>query len=471
MRLKDSMASRLNQLLPGEVHIVGGGVEGLSTLRFLQAAGRTDLTLRDRNARLETFDGIANVCGNGYLDGIPANATVFRSAGVRFDLPQLQTHRDGNGQVLSQLKLFCALHRALYPKGRIIGVTATMGKGTICTFISEMLKAAAVPHALLGNIGKPMLDIFLEDEVPEVVVLELSSFQLSDFVPGDGLTAKELAPDVAVFGHITIEHLDWHPDQIEYWESKANLANFQSESHVAVHLSRDPGSVFGGMAGDAMRFTLGQEGSLRVEYDALVDDHGRVLLELSQLKVPGSFQMENAGLAWLAASAIGVAEEQCFQGACNFAGLRHRLMWAGEADGVRFYNDSYATRPEATLAALDALSAQPIALILGGSDKGVDFDELALGILACRSICHVALIGATASRLRESLTRAGHPPFELQEHPGLPEAFEASVRSLHGKQGAVLLSPACASFGLFANYKERGEAFLRLASARTGLTF
>jgi UDP-N-acetylmuramoylalanine--D-glutamate ligase len=471
MRLTDSMVSRLDTLLPGEVHVVGGGVEGLSTLRFLRSVGRSDLTLRDRNARLDAMEGVSHICGEGYLEGIPSHATVFRSAGVRFDLPQLQRHRDANGRVLSQLKLFCALHRALHPKGRIIGVTATMGKGTICTFISEMLKAAAIPHALLGNIGTPMLDIFLEEDVPEVIVLELSSFQLSDLVPGDGLDAKELAPDVSVFGNITIEHLDWHPDQIEYWESKANLGNFQDENQVAVHLSRDPGSVFGGMAGDAMRFTLGQDGSLRVEDDALVDDQGRVLLELSQLKVPGAFQLENAGLAWLAASAIGVAEPECFKGACNFEGLRHRLMWAGKSDGIRFYNDSYATRPEATLAALDALSGHPIALILGGSDKGVDFDALALGVLACRSVSHVALIGATASRLRESLKRAGHPPFELQEFQGLPDAFEASVKALQGKGGAVLLSPACASFGLFSNYKERGEAFLRLAAERTGKAF
>ena len=129
----------------------------------------------------------------------------------------------------------------------------------------------------------------------------------------------------------------------------------------------------------------------------------------------------------------------------------------------------YATRPEATLAAVAAFPEMPVALILGGSDKGVDFTELARGLRACQGLVHVSLIGATAGRLREALEKAGAPPFALVDFPGLEPALEACEAALPSSGGAVLLSPACASFGLFANYKERGEAFLRLASARTGL--
>jgi UDP-N-acetylmuramoylalanine--D-glutamate ligase len=146
-------------------------------------------------------------------------------------------------------------------------------------------------------------------------------------------------------------------------------------------------------------------------------------------------------------------------------------MWAGEAEGIRYYNDSYATRPEATLAAVDALASAPLALVLGGSDKNIDFTELAAGLLACPSLVHISLIGATAGRLREALTAAGVPPFALLEYPGLDPAFEACEQAVRGTGGAVLLSPACASFGLFANYKERGEAFLKLAAARTGISY
>ncbi|MEK7393193.1 MAG: cyanophycin synthetase [Fibrobacterota bacterium] len=185
------------------------------------------------------------------------------------------------------------------------------------------------------------------------------------------------------------------------------------------------------------------------------------------MKVPGAFQLVNASLAWVAARILGASDEFCRAGATNFAGLTHRLQFAGVKDGVRFYNDSYATRPEATLAAVEALSDRPLALILGGSDKGVDFAELAAGLRATPNLKFVALIGATANRLRDSLEIGGAPDFALVDFPHLPEAF-AACHKVVAKGGTVALSPACASFGLFKNYKERGEAFLALAKSVVG---
>lgn len=470
MSVTDRLKNRVRELFPYSAQIVGAGIEGMSSLRFLREIG-IDVVLRDRNPQVTAPADVKIVSGDGYLEEIPQNATLMRSAGIRFDLPALEAHRAAGGHTLSQARLFCALHRTLHPKGHIVGVTATMGKGTICTILSEMLTAANVPHAVLGNIGKPMLDVLLEDDVPSTVILELSSFQLSDFAPGDGLSESDISPDVAVFGHVTIEHLDWHTGQVEYWESKANLAAHQLDRQLAVHLAEDPGSVFCGMAGSASRWTLGSSGELSIAGDSLVDRAGNTLLKSAQLRVPGRFQLENVGLAWLAARGLDIANLPCQQGACAFKGLRHRLMWAGEANNVSYYDDSYATRPEATLAAIETFSETPLSLILGGSDKGIDFDALVQGVLSHASIRHVALIGATAPRLREAFSRAGHPPFELQEYPGLPEAFTACEHTLQSSGGALLLSPACASFGLFANYKERGEAFLRLAAERTGETF
>ncbi|MEN9353777.1 MAG: hypothetical protein RL318_1102 [Fibrobacterota bacterium] len=470
MTFSDKFQAKVRELFPHSAHVVGAGVEGLSTVAFLKAAGVETIVLRDRNASLKAPEGVSVIAGDGYLDGIPVQATVMRSAGIRPDLPAFLAHRATGGKVLSQLRLFLALYRVLHPNGRVVGVTATMGKGTICTILSGMLSEAGMPHALLGNIGKAMLDVFLEADVPETVILELSSFQLSDLGPGDGLAVADCAVDVGLFGRVTLEHLDWHKDQIEYWNAKANLANWLTDDQWAVYLANEPGSVFGGMAGDALGRTLGEGGELEVRDNALCEGDIR-LLELSDLKVPGVFQLENTGLAWLAARCLELSEDAILRGAKAFAGLRHRLMWAGEAEGIRYYNDSYATRPEATLAAVDALASAPLALVLGGSDKNIDFTELAAGLLACPSLVHISLIGATAGRLREALTAAGVPPFALLEYPGLDPAFEACEQAVRGTGGAVLLSPACASFGLFANYKERGEAFLKLAAARTGISY
>ncbi len=469
MNLDRQFENRLHALFPHSAQVIGGGIEGCSTARFLQRYGiRT--VLRDRNPEFTAPEDLeAEICcGEGYLRDIPANATIMRSAGVRFDLPAFQTHRAAGGTVLSQVRLFCTLYHLLHPEGKIVGVTATMGKGTTCTFLSEMLKAAGISHTLLGNFGTPMLDSLQGGKLPDAVILELSSFQLSDFCPGDGVSAADIAPDIAIFGHVTIEHLDWHRDQVEYWNSKANLAAHQAPEQLAVHLTDDPGSLFCGMAGHAGRHTLGPDGDLSIDGSRLRDASGNVLLEVSELKVPGTFQLENAGLAWLAARQLGVSDALCRIGAASFSGLRHRLMYAGSADGIRYYDDSYATRPDAAIAAIRTFDHTPLAIILGGSDKKIDFTEFTSAIRKHPTVRYIALIGATAPILAKSFAAGGTAPFPVESFPDLPRAFAACETALGKTGGALLMSPACASFGLFRNYKERGEAFLRLAAERTG---
>lgn len=346
--------------------------------------------------------------------------------------------------------------------GRVAGVTGTFGKGTVTTILSRMLDASGVLHAVGGNIGVAMLDLLRRDDLPGTAVLELSSFQLSDLGPLPGLPPEAFSPRVGVVGRVTIEHLDWHRDQVEYWEAKARLCEEQTESDHAVFLLDDPGSVFVGMAGSSFHHGIGPGGAFAPGPDDLRDAEGRVVLARSDMRVPGAFQIQNVSLALQASLLLGGDLDASLRAAREFDGLPHRLQFVGEKDGVRFYNDSYATRPEATLAAVEALSDRPIALVLGGSDKGIDFAELANGLRATPSLAYVALIGATAGRLREALERDGAAPFRIEDHPHLPEAFAACREAVRGG-GSVLLSPACASFGLFRNYKARGEAFTALA--------
>lgn len=505
MKHAELFAARLRGLLPGPIHVVGGGVEGRSTLAFLRALGFSDLVLRDRNAALDSE--VPSVLGEGYLAGIPDGATIVRSAGIRPDLPELAEAAARGCRILSQLQIFLACWQGVLGK-RAIGVTATLGKGTVCSLLSEMLAEAGIDHLLGGNIGTAMLDLLAGEgrvagrrasgaaasespaqdkeqakdaegkvpaahgtasvaDLPDLAVLELSSFQLFDLAPLPGFADAVFAPRVAVFGRVTVEHLDWHVDRDEYRAAKGRLALFQRSDDDCVHLADDEGSRALGVLGRGRRHAIGAGGEFRPEGDVLRDAAGTAVLRLEELRVPGRFQLENIGLAWAAARCAGASDAACAQGARVFAGLRHRLMFAGEARGIRYYNDSYATRPEATIAAVDAMRPHATALILGGSDKGIDFSELAAALRATAHLRYVALIGATAGRLRQALTESGETPFALEEFPGLPEAVAACEEAL-SQGGAVLLSPACASFGLFRNYKERGEAFLELAAARTG---
>jgi UDP-N-acetylmuramoylalanine-D-glutamate ligase len=196
----------------------------------------------------------------------------------------------------------------------------------------------------------------------------------------------------------------------------------------------------------------------------------RRLEPLEHLSLPGAFNLENAAAACLAAEAIGADAPHVLRALAEFKGLPHRLERVGTVRGVACYNDSYATRPDATIAAIGAFDL-PLALILGGSEKHADFRGLADALCRHRSLQEIHLIGATAGRLQDEIgraaTRAGHAPPPCSRHPGLPEAFEAGLAGLHGN-GVLLMSPACASFGLFPNYKVRGERFKALVHAAQG---
>ncbi len=461
MKFDDATLQTLRSLVPEPVEIVGGGLEGQSTARFLLSAGYERLTLRDRNPEVKAPDGCDLRTGEGYLEGLADKGTIVRSAGIRPDLPAFLAARERGVRVVSQLHIFLGLFQGVR-NGRVAGVTGTFGKGTITTILSRMLEASGVRHVVGGNIGIAMLDLLRQDDLPDLAVLELSSFQLSDLGPVPGLPPQAFAPRLGLSGRVTIEHLDWHRDQIEYWDAKARLCEEQTDSDHAVFLSDDPGSVFVGMAGSSFHHGVGAGCAFEPRRDGLYDAEGNRILSREDMRVPGAFQIQNAALALQASVLLGGDLESSLHAARTFEGLPHRLQFAGEADGVRYFNDSYATRPEATLAAVEALSNAPLALVLGGSDKGIDFSELAAGLRAADHLRYVALIGATAWRLRAALEQAGPLAMPVVDFPHLPEAF-AACRSAMAGGGSVLLSPACASFGLFRNYKERGEAFLNLA--------
>ena len=467
MKTPSDLSNALRELVPEPVEIVGGGLEGQSTAQFLLGAGYERLTLRDRNPATPVPEGCVGRTGPLYLSGLPAKGTAVRSAGIRPDLPELLAFAAGGGRIVSQLHIFLALFQGVRG-GVAAGITGTFGKGTVTTILSRMLDSAKIAHAVGGNIGTPMLDLLLREDPLDIALLELSSFQLSDLAPVRGLPSLDpaaFAPRLGVCGRVTVEHLDWHRDQVEYWNAKARLCEEQTDSAHSVFLCGDPGSVFVGMAGSASQHPVGSGGELDPGMESISDGRtGKILLHRSELRVPGAFQLANAALAWSAARILGASDGACREGAIAFEGLAHRLQFAGERGGIRFYDDSYATRPEATLAAMEALSPAPVALILGGSDKGIDFSELAAGLRAAEHLRHVALIGATAPALRKALEAEGSLPFSVRDQPGLAEAFDDCRRSV-SPGGAVLLSPACASFGLFRNYRERGEAFLALVAA------
>ena len=436
----------MNTNLPTPVGILGFGVEGQSTLQWLRSQGIDDIIILDQKE--VSVVGVKSYCGAEYLDGIKDCATLVRSAGVNPMLPELLRFQMNGGLVTSQVELFLERTKS----NQVVGVTGTLGKGTCVTMIEHILNAAGKPCIIGGNYGVAALDL-LTDETPErITLLELSSFQL--------MTLSR-AVQIAVILKTTSEHLDWHRSVEEYRDAKANLVRYQKSRDICIFNGDSEGSCEIAAQGGAKKLRFGKESGCAAVLSPTTLTVGSAVLPLSDCLVPGAHQLENMAAATLTAWSLGVPVEACFSALKSYAGLTYRLENKGTRKGITFYNDSYATRPEATLAA--ALSMiQPFALILGGSEKNADFTELANGLCRLENLRGIALIGQTAQRLRTSLESAGFTG-KLTSHTTLEEAFAWSCEQCKNG-GSVLLSPACASFGLFANYKESGKRFNELVS-------
>ncbi len=433
------------------VGILGVGVEGRATIDYLLREGLSDVTALDRREIGDLPAGIKTVFGEDHDQDLEKFATIFRSPGIRPDHPSLTAARSAGCLVTSAVSHF--LGQCPSPT---IGVTGTVGKGTAASLTARMLEQDGRTVHLGGNIGSSPLE-FLHDVRPEhIVVLEISSFQAMDVTS---------SPGIGVILKATSEHLDWHVDLDEYLDAKANLLAAQEANDTVIYNADAPASVRIANSGSARRLAYSLTSEVKEgiycsgnRFILRLDGRESTLpLDLDEVRLPGRFNLENVAAAILAAHAVGGSTETICLAGAQFEGLPHRLELAAEAGAIRFYNDSYATRPEAALGALSCFDNVPLALILGGSEKYADFSVLAAALVEHPEIVEVGLIGETAGRLRRVIDRAG-PRFDIVEYENLEPAMDGAVRALSGS-GVVLLAPACASFGLFPNYKVRGERF------------
>jgi UDP-N-acetylmuramoylalanine--D-glutamate ligase len=434
------------------------GVEGRATVDYLLSAGIGEVTALDRNEIDGLPEGVATVFGPEHDRDLARFATVFRSPGIRPDHPSLAEARAAGSVVTSALSHFVESCPA-----PVIGVTGTVGKGTAASLVASMLEENGFRVHLGGNIGASPLGFLRQVAPSDRVVLEISSFQAIDLAA---------SPTVGVVLKTTSEHLDWHVDLEEYRSAKAAMLAHQSADDTVIFNADSPGARQVAETARSSRLGFSLRGpverGLFLEGDhfhARLPGGDELLpLDVGTTRLPGRFNLENIAAALLATRVSGGEWEGSCGAAQRFGGLPHRLEFVVEGAGVRFYNDSYATRPEAAIGALSCFPDVSLALILGGSEKHADFSELAAALSAHPHLVHVALIGATAGRLAEAIEDSGPGRFEIAEYPDLEPAMEGATTALRAG-GVVLLSPACASFGLFPNYKVRGERFRAKARA------
>lgn len=438
---------------------LGKGRTAGGIARFLVANG-AHVTISDPKTREKLGEGIARlgdtpaelVLGPSSDDAALADPDyVFVINGVRPRSATVQRAAQRGIPVLTEIGLFFRLCPA-----PIVGITGTKGKSTTTTLVARILERGPRRVVVGGNIGLSIIDGLHSIAPDDVVVLELSSFQLETL---------GRSPHVAVITNVLEDHLDHHGTRDAYVAAKRNIVAWQGPRDVAVLNVDDPATValHTGVPSEVRGYSL----VLRPKQGAYRDADGtlalvdgvtrRPFLHERELRIPGRHNVANALAAAIVGDIHAIAPDVIGDAIRSFGGLPHRLEVVTEAGGVLYVNDSQGTTPYATIPALTAYG-RPAVVILGGVSKGADYTELARAVV--KEARGAVLIGQAADEIAAALDRAGAPrkPLPVQRAATLPDAVRAA-KAMARPGDVVLLSPAAASFDMFSSYEERGEIF------------
>jgi UDP-N-acetylmuramoylalanine--D-glutamate ligase len=448
------------------VLVLGLARSGAAATRMLLDAG-AEVTVYDRRSPDELADALAGLADRKPTLALGADPVAVArllaacelvvtspSISARFPTTEpwlrdaLVATEQRGVPVLGEVDLFLSLTRA-----RVLAVTGTKGKTTTTALIGAILEAADVPHALGGNIGTPLIERVDELGPEDWAVLELSELQLPTIPRG---------ADIAVYTNIGADHLDRHASVQAYRAVKARLAEL-SDDGVVILNADDPGcrELGARLSGDLRWYGLADGLLAACVRDGLVTVDGEPVLPTAAVPLPGRHMLGNVLAAALAARLAGASSTAIAEGVRGFAGVPHRLEPLGERAGVRWVNDSQATIPLAAMAGLEAFAPAPVVLIAGGRGKGLDYGELAEAIV--RRTRAVLLIGESADAL-DALIASRVP---TRRALSMDEAVRLAAE-LAQPGDVVLLSPAAASFDMFADYAARGDAFRAAVVALDG---
>lgn len=421
--------------------IAGYGIEGQSNYNYFSNDKNNNIVIADEhNPKMELPAGVKFISGEGVFSKLSDFDLVLRTA----SLPPNKIKT--NGEIWSSTNEF--FHKCPCP---IIGVTGTKGKGTISSLIAEIFKADNQTVWLVGNIGVPPLQFLDKIQPTDIVVFELSSFQLWDL---------KFSPHIAVVTMIEPEHLDVHYNYDDYIEAKANIRRYQDDSDICFY---HPSNKISKHIANLTRL------SRIIKYaDANVDGvyvedgyyccNSKRICSLDKLKLIGNHNIENACAAISVAKSCGISNSSIANGLEKFKGLSHRLEFVREFDGVKYYNDSFSSSTPAVIAAIKSFK-NPEIIIMGGIDRGGDFTDIAGLIARLDNIKKVILIGEIRHKLAKTLNSANPTAdIEISDLKSMTGIVELA-KSYSEKGDTILLSPGCASFDMFKDFSDRGNQF------------
>lgn len=443
------------QLKGKKVLVFGAGKSGVSAIRLLQKQ-EADILLYDSNPNLtkedfqdkfdieHRFTLITGELNEAVTDTIDL---MVISPGVALDHPDVERIIAKGVPVWGEIELAYRL-----AKGKIIGITGTNGKTTTTTLVGEIMKTFFDEVYVVGNIGNPYTEVAMTTTEKAVSVIELSSFQLE--------TIREFKPDVSAILNITPDHLNRHHTMENYIAAKENVARNQTKEEVCVlnyedEILREMGKRLKTKVLFYSSTTKLSDGLYLEGEEIWYSRNGdRILVcNINELKIFGKHNYENIMAATGMALSIGVPMDLIHTALVNFKAVEHRIEFVETINGVSYYNDSKGTNPDASIKAIQAMRT-PTIVIGGGYDKKVPFDEW---IEAFEDkVKYLVLLGQTREQIAETAKRHGFHDIIMVED--LKEAVNvAAGKAVPGD--SVLLSPACASWGMFENYEQRGRLF------------
>ncbi len=442
--------------------IIGLGVSNIPLLDYLYKLG-AKITVFD-NRTIDEIDknildkitdrNIEFSFGKNNLSKLVGYEIIFRSPTCRPDTNELVKESERGAIITSEIEMLMELC-----PGTTIGITGSDGKTTTTSLIYEIIKKQGYNCYLGGNIGIPLFNKIDEMKPEDIVILELSSFQLMGI---------SVSPRIAVITNISPNHLDVHKSYEEYIEAKKNIFKNQDENGVVIlnydnQITRQCEKE---VKGKVVFFSKEQKLSDGVVLDNEVikvcqNKLRRHLLNTKDLMLKGQHNYENACAAVAATLSLVDAEQQ-IEAIQNFRGVKHRLEFVKEIDGVKWYNDSIGTSPTRTIAGLNSFE-EKIVLIAGGYDKHLDYTPIAKPIL--EKVSTLILMGQTASKIKNAVQeKMLDEGIEIYECDTLKEAVDVAKKTAQ-KGEIVLFSPASASFDMYKNFEERGDKFKSIVNS------
>ena len=443
-----------------KVLVFGSGISGIGATRLLEQVGR-EVILYDGNASLDA-EKIKKqigeqtktevILGDLQEDVMKTLDLVVMSPGVPTDLPIVNKMRDMGIPIWGEIELAFT-----YGKGDVLAITGTNGKTTTTALLGEIMKNYKESVYVVGNIGNPYTEVALDMSEESVAVAEVSSFQLE--------TIHEFRPCVSAILNITPDHLNRHHTMEAYIEAKEDVAKNQTKDDTCVLNYEDEVlKKFGeNVTAEVLYFSRRRKlaKGIYLENGNIVykDEEETVVCHVEELQLLGTHNYENVMAATAMAIAYGVPMDVIRKTIKAFAGVAHRIEFVCEKNGVAYYNDSKGTNPDAAIKAVEAMNRKTL-LIGGGYDKDSEYEEWIQSFDG--KVKHLVLLGQTREKIAETAKKLGFENIIMVD--SLEEAVATCAKMAEPGE-AVLLSPACASWGMFKNYEERGDKFKEFVNA------